>query len=85
MTKRAFAALPETVEERCFRGDSACYEQRLMKWLRNRRRQDGPEGSLGFAISAGMSESLRDKIGMLPDAGWQRYREDARVTCAYVC
>lgn len=83
VTKRAFAALPETVEQRCFRGDSACYEQTLMKWLRNRQREDGPEGFIGFAISARMSESLRDKIRMLPEAGWRAYREDAQVTCEY--
>lgn len=83
VTKRAFAALPETVEQRCFRGDSACYEQTLMKWLRNRQREGGPEGFIGFAISARMSESLRDKIRMLPEAGWRAYGEDAQVTCEY--
>ncbi len=83
VTKRAFAALPETVEQRSFRGDSACYEQTLMKWLRNRQREGGPEGFIGFAISARMSESLRDKIRMLPEAGWRAYREDAQVTCEY--
>jgi hypothetical protein len=83
VTKRAFATLPETVEERCFRGDSACYEQTLMKWLRNRQREDGPAGFLGFAISARMSESLRDKLRMVPEVGWQPYREDPQVTCEY--
>jgi len=83
VTKRAFAALPETVEELCFRGDSACYEQALMRWLRNRQREDGPEGYIAFAVSARMSESLRDKIRMVPEAGWRPYREDAHVTCEY--
>jgi len=83
VTKRAFAALPETVEEFCFRGDSACYEQTLLRWLRKRQREDGPEGYIAFAVSARMSESLKDKIRMLPDAGWQPYREDAQVTCEY--
>jgi len=83
VTKRAFAALPETVEEFCFRGGSACYEQMLMKWLRNRQREGGPEGFIGVGISARMSESLRDKIRMLPEAGWRAYREDAQVTCEY--
>jgi hypothetical protein len=83
VTKRAFAALPETVEEFCFRGDSACYEQTLLRWLRNRRREDGPAGFIGFAVSARMSESLQDKIRMLPDAGWRPYREDTQVTCEY--
>lgn len=77
----AFSALPETVEERYFRGDSACYEQELMRWLRNRKRDNGPEGFIGFGISASMSESLREKIRMLPEALWGPYREDAEATC----
>ncbi len=44
VTQRALAALPETVEERYFRGDAACYEQTLLKWLRNGKREKGPEG-----------------------------------------
>ena len=83
VTRRALAALPETVEEFCFRGDSACYDQRLLKWLRNRQREEGPAGFIGFAVSARMSESLKDKIRMLPEAGWWPYREDAEVTCEY--
>jgi hypothetical protein len=81
VTQRALAALPETVEERCFRGDSACYDQALLKWLRNRKREDGPEGHIGFAVSARMSESLKEKIRLIPEAGWRPYREDAEVIC----
>lgn len=81
VTKRAMAALPETVKERYFRGDSACYDQTLLKWLRNRKREEGPEGFIGFAVSARMSESLREKIGLIPEAGWRPYREDAEVIC----
>ncbi len=81
VTRRAFAALPETVEERYFRGDSACYEQQLLKWLRNRNREDGPQGYIGFAVSARMSDSLKDKIRMVPEAGWRPYREDGEVIC----
>jgi len=81
VTKRAFAALPETVEERCFRGDSACYEQTLLRWLRNRQREEGPQGYIGFAVGARMSASLQDKIRMLPEAGWRPYREDSQVIC----
>lgn len=44
VTQRALAALPETVEERYFRGDSACYDQTLLKWLRNRKRAGGRTG-----------------------------------------
>jgi hypothetical protein len=83
ITQRAMAALPETVEERYFRGDSACYDQTLLKWMRNRQREDGPEGFIGFAVSARMSESLKGKIRMLPEGGWRSYREDAEVICEY--
>jgi hypothetical protein len=81
VSKQAFAALPESVEERYFRGDSACYEQELMRWLRNRKREDGPEGFIGFGISAEMSESLRKQIHRLPEALWKPYREDAEAVC----
>ncbi len=81
VTQRALAALPETVEGRYFRGDAACYEQTLLKWLRNGKRENGPEGFIGFAVSARMSESLKAKIGLIPEAGWRPYREDAEVIC----
>jgi hypothetical protein len=63
VTQRAFRALPETVTEFCFRGDAACYDQTLLRWLRNREREDGPADFIGFAISARMSESLRGRSG----------------------
>jgi hypothetical protein len=81
VTKQAFAALPESVEERYFRGDSACYQQELLRWLRNRKRVDGPEGFIGFGISAQMSESLQKQIRQLPEALWKPYREDSEVIC----
>lgn len=79
--KQAYAALPSTVEERYFRGDSACYDQGLLKWLRNPKREDGPQGSIGFGISARMSDSLRERIRMLPEVLWKPYRQDAEVIC----
>jgi hypothetical protein len=81
VARRALAALPETVQERYFRGDSACYDQTLLKWLRNGKREDGPKGFIGFAVSARMSESLKAKIGLIPEAGWRPYREDPEVIC----
>jgi hypothetical protein len=81
VARRALAALPETVQERYFRGDSACYDQMLLKWLRNGQREDGPKGFIGFAVSARMSESLKAKIGLIPEAGWRPYREDPEVIC----
>jgi len=40
--RRAFQALPESVTEYYFRGDSACYEKELIQWLRNEQREGGP-------------------------------------------
>ncbi len=68
----SLAALPETVEERYFREDAAYYEQTLLKWLRNGKREKGPEGFIGFAVSARMSESLKAKIRLIPEAGGGR-------------
>jgi len=34
----AFAALPSTVKQRYFRGDSACHEARLVNWLLDQKR-----------------------------------------------
>lgn len=80
-TQRAFAALPETVAEYYFRADSACYDQSVLRWLRNRERENGPRGTIGFAVSARMSESLQAKIRLIPDSGWRPYREDSEVIC----
>ena len=40
----AFEALPETVRERYFRGDSACYENNLLDWLSSPQREQEPGG-----------------------------------------
>jgi hypothetical protein len=58
VAREAFAALPEHIRERWFRGDSGCYEQELLRWLRNGQRAAGPEGFIGFAVSARMSEMV---------------------------
>jgi hypothetical protein len=86
VAREAFAALPEQIRERWFRGDAGCYEQELLRWLRNAKRAGGPEGFIGFAVSARMSESLQERIRMLPEALWKPYREDAEATleCAEI-
>ena len=49
VAQRAYAALPETIQERYFRGDSACDEEALLSWLRNEKRANGPrKGSLAL-------------------------------------
>lgn len=75
VAQRAFAALPRTVTEYYFRGDSACHESNLVNWLRDEKRPGGPPGRIGFAISARMSEALHAAILALPEAAWQPYGE----------
>lgn len=79
ITQRAFQSLPETVVERYFRGDSACHEQSLIEWLRDEQRAAGPQGRIGFAVSARMSPALHAEIVATPEARWQAYSEDGAV------
>ena len=73
VAKAAFVALPSTVNERYFRGDSACHEHELIDWLRDENREDGPAGYIGFAVSARMSPALRAAIEAVPEAQWESY------------
>lgn len=84
--KRAFQALPETVREFYFRGDSACWERELVNWLRDEKRAGGPEGPIVFAVSVRMTPTLKDHIRRLSEHQWKPYREDADVVgeCADV-
>jgi hypothetical protein len=75
VAKRAFAALPEPVTTFYYRGDSASHEKELLQWLRDEKRADGPQGFIGFAISARMSEGLHQAILQIPEAGWETYGE----------
>jgi hypothetical protein len=74
VAKRAFAALPSTVERYYYRADSASHESELVNWLRDESRLGGPKGPIGFAISARMSEPLAKAIDVLPETAWQPYR-----------
>ncbi|MFY9675626.1 MAG: transposase, partial [Terriglobales bacterium] len=86
VTQRAFQALPETVEEFYFRGDSACDEESLLTWLRDEKRPDGPQGKIGFAVSARMNTVLHADIVRIPETRWQPYSDDATAIkeCAEV-
>ena len=79
VAQRAYAALPETVEERYFRGDAGCYEEKLVNWLRDAERAEGPRGLIGFAISAPMTAPLREEILTIAEGQWQPYSEDSEV------
>lgn len=63
LIQRSFRALPDWVSERRFRADTACYEERVLKWLENPQRSGGPAGKIGFTISADMTQELRALCG----------------------
>jgi len=76
VAQRAFAALPSTVTEYYYRGDSACHERDLIHWLRDEKREGGPRGRIGFAISARMSDALHAAILAVPEQEWDRYGKE---------
>jgi hypothetical protein len=80
VAKQAYQALPENIERYYYRGDTGCYEGNLLRWLRNGKRADGPQGFIGFAIGARVNEPLKKMARMLPEALWMPYREDSEVT-----
>ena len=71
--KLAFAALPDTVQERYFRGDSACHENDLLGWLKAPERDQEPGGRIGFAVSARMSGELAKAIARVKEADWKTF------------
>lgn len=77
VAQRAFQALPETVTEFYFRGDSGCWERSLVNWLRDEARTDGPQGRICFGISVRMTPSLKEHILRIGEPLWKPYREDA--------
>lgn len=74
VAQAAFVALPSTMQEYYYRGDSACHEHDVLSWLRNPARMNGPVGRIGFGISARMSSALAAAIQALPETTWQPYR-----------
>ncbi len=66
----AFAALPASVKQRYFRGDSACHEAGLLDWLRHPDRAQEPGGAIGFAVSAVMSAELAAAVAAVPEKNW---------------
>jgi hypothetical protein len=69
----AFAALPETILARYFRGDSACHENELLGWLKHPDRAQEPGGRIGFAVSARMSGGLAQALAKVREADWQTF------------
>jgi len=78
--QRAFAALPATVKERYFRGDSACHDNELIGWLREAARATEPGGRIGFCISAVVEAALLQALTAVPEKGWQTYATEVDGT-----
>lgn len=74
--REAFAALPETLRERYFRGDSACHEKKLLEWLDAPERAQEPGGRIGFCISAVTSKELRQAMEAVPEGQWKSCGSD---------
>jgi len=69
----AFAALPASVSQRYFRGDSACHESELLGWLKHPDRAKEPGGRIGFAVSAVMSGALGGALKKVKEAAWKTF------------
>src|SRR5260370_40771837 len=72
-TRRAFQALPPAVQEYYFRGDSACWEKELVKWLRDEARSDGRQGPITFGITLSMTSKLKKHIVRWVRNSWNAY------------
>ena len=59
----------------------------MLRWLLDEKREGGPAGFIGFAVSARMSEALHAAIGEVPESGWKAYGKpepDVDRECAEV-
>jgi len=74
--KLAFAALPETITQRYFRGDSACHENELLEWLKHPARAQEPGGRIGFAVSAISSDPLAQALRKVKEADWKTFGQE---------
>jgi hypothetical protein len=69
----AFAALPASVGQRYFRGDSACHERDLLGWLKHPDRAKEPGGRIGFGVSAVMSPALGGVLRKVKEREWKTF------------
>jgi len=66
--EQAVGNLPQGITQLFLRADSALYETAVLRWCEARQ--------IGSAISADMSNPLKTEILRLPEAAWQRDREE---------
>lgn len=87
LIRHAFASLPTSITQYFLRADSACYDQRVLRWLADVHRADGPQGFIGFTISADMSRELHELCCSVPQDQWQLVddeRAEETVHCSEV-
>jgi hypothetical protein len=86
LIRRAFASLPSTVTTYAFRADTACYDDRTLKWLADPARPGGPRGRIGFTIGADMTTDLHKVCAAVREPAWQLFedRPDETVHCTEV-
>ncbi len=86
LIQRAFASLPSTVTTFYFRADTACYDERTLKWLADPARPGGPGGPIGFTIGADMTQDLHAVCAAVPEVRWACFedRPDETVHCTEV-
>ncbi|MEK7232892.1 MAG: IS1380 family transposase [Elusimicrobiota bacterium] len=70
--ERAVGSLPQEIKQIRVRGDSALYEQDLLRWLDSR--------SIEYAISADMSRELSAAVAALPESAWQLDKKERDAT-----
>jgi hypothetical protein len=80
LIQKGFSSLPASIKTYFLRGDSALYDQAVLKWLADEDRNDGVKGFIGFSISADMSKPLRAMCEALPDDDWKLVEERANET-----
>ena len=80
LLQRGFASLPPPVTAYAFRADSACYDERILKWLADPQRAGGPTGPIGFTISAEMRVELHRACAAVPEATWTLFEDRLEET-----
>jgi len=78
--KLAFGALPENLQQRYFRGDSACHENDLLNWFKHPERAQEPGGPIGFAVSARMCAELAKAMAKVAESQWKTFATEADGT-----
>jgi hypothetical protein len=71
VAERAIATVPGRVRDRAFRGDSACYDEKLLKYLVAQQ--------VAFTISADMGSELH-RVCAAPGLAWTRLEERVHET-----